>query len=64
MRAEIEARSDGTVAMQLDGEAAQAVLASVMFASRFHEAILPVARSMESGLQTNNGKGKRIRRCQ
>ncbi|SNS40340.1 hypothetical protein SAMN05421770_101829 [Granulicella rosea] len=64
MHAEIEASNDGSVAMRLDGEAAQAVLASVMFASRFHKAILPIARSMESWLQGDNGEKKRMLRCQ
>ena len=43
MQASIKAESDGTVNLQLDAEAARAVFASVVFASRFHEGLAPLA---------------------
>lgn len=43
MQASIKAEADGMVSWRLDPEAAQAVFASVVFASRFHERIAPLA---------------------
>ncbi len=43
MQASIKAESDGTVNLQLDAEVARAVFASVVFASRFHEGLAPLA---------------------
>ena len=43
MRASIKTEADGMVSWRLDPEAAQAVFASVVFASRFHEGIAPLA---------------------
>jgi hypothetical protein len=43
MQASIKTEADGMVSWQLDPEAAQAVFASVVFASRFHEGIAPLA---------------------
>jgi hypothetical protein len=43
MRASIKIEADGMVNWRLDPEAAQAVFASVVFASRFHEGIAPLA---------------------
>lgn len=43
MQASIKAESDGTVNLQLDAEAARAVFACVVFASRFHEGLTPLA---------------------
>ena len=39
MQASIKMKADGSVAMQLDVEAARAVFARVLFAARFHERI-------------------------
>jgi len=50
MQAVIETRRDGAVTIELDREAAQAMRASVMFASRFHEGIVPLARTVEASL--------------
>ncbi len=43
MQAAIRTETDGTVNLRLDEEAAQAVSASLVFASRFHEGIAPLA---------------------
>ena len=43
MQASINTETDGTVSLRLDAEAAQAVFASLVFASRFHEGIAPLA---------------------
>ncbi|RZU35329.1 hypothetical protein [Edaphobacter modestus] len=43
MQASIKTEADGMVNWRLDPEAAQAVFASVIFASRFHEGIAPLA---------------------
>jgi hypothetical protein len=43
MQASIKTEADGMVSWRLDPEAAQAVFASVVFASRFHEGIAPLA---------------------
>jgi hypothetical protein len=43
MQASIKTGTDGMVNWRLDPEAAQAVFASVVFASRFHEEIAPLA---------------------
>jgi len=51
MQALIETRRDGSVDVHLDLEAARAVFASVVFASRFHEALAPMARIAEEGLR-------------
>jgi len=64
MQAVIETRRDGTVAMELDGEAARAMVASVVFASRFHEGIVPLAGLVEKGLQTGGNESSRGVQCQ
>jgi hypothetical protein len=51
MQALIETRRDGSVDVHLDSEAARAVFASVVFASRFHEALAPIARIAEKRLR-------------
>jgi hypothetical protein len=43
MQASIKTEADGMVSWRLDPEAAQVVFASVVFASRFHEGIAPLA---------------------
>ena len=42
MQASIKMKAGGSVAMQLDVEAARAIFASVLFAARFHERIAPL----------------------
>jgi len=51
MQALIKTKRDGSVALNLDAEAAQAVFASVLFASRFHEGIAPLSGVAEAGLR-------------
>jgi hypothetical protein len=53
MHISIESDNNGSVAMHLDGEAARAVFASVVFASRFSKRFDPLAQAMESGLYTD-----------
>lgn len=43
MQASIKTEEDGMVNWRLDPEAAQAVFASVVFASRFYEEVAPLA---------------------
>lgn len=43
MQAAIETRRDGSVAIELDPETARAMVASIIFAARFHEGFLPLA---------------------
>jgi hypothetical protein len=51
MRATLETMNDGTLALLLDSEAARAVFASVLLASRFHENIAPLATVAREGLE-------------
>jgi hypothetical protein len=51
MQASIKTEADGMVNWRLDPEAAQAVFASVVFASRFHEGIAPLAVMAAERLQ-------------
>ena len=51
MQASIKMEPNGSVAMQLDVEAARAVFASVIFAGRFHEHIAPLVEIAKVGLQ-------------
>ncbi len=54
MQASIMTQQDGSVAMQLDSGAAQAAFASIVFASRFHEDIAPLAKIVEERLEPNS----------
>lgn len=63
MQAVIEKRRDGTVAMELDSEAARAMAASVVFASRFHEGIVPLAGLVEKTLRTDKSDSSRSASC-
>jgi hypothetical protein len=56
MRATLETRNDGALALLMDGEAARAVFASVLFAARLHEGISPLATVAQLGLQLATGK--------
>jgi hypothetical protein len=51
MQASIMNQQDGTIALHLDSEAAQAAFASIVFASRFHEDIAPLARIVQERWQ-------------
>jgi hypothetical protein len=50
MQISMRTRRDGSVSLQLDCEAAHAVFASILFASRFHEGIAPLAKIATEGL--------------
>ena len=61
MQASIKMESNGSVAMQLDVEAARAVFASVLFAARFHERIAPLVEVAKEGLQLEGQESARRR---
>ena len=64
MQAAIRNMSDGSVALKLDADAARAVFASVLFASRFHEGISPLARIAKEELERKPQKpGRRGESC-
>jgi len=64
MQASIKTKPDGSVALDLDFEAARAVFASVLFAARFHERIVPLVRVAKEGLQLDSRKSaRRLQRC-
>ena len=51
MQAAIRNMCNGSVALKLDADAARAVFASVLFASRFHEGFSPLARIAKEALE-------------
>ena len=51
MQASIKMKVDGSVALDLDIEAARTIFASVIFAARFHERIAPLVEIAKAGLQ-------------
>jgi hypothetical protein len=57
MQAVVETKQDGSVAIELDGEAAQAMVASIVFASRFHEGIVPLAGMLRAELSGKEAQG-------
>jgi len=61
MQASIKMKTDGSVAMQLDVEAARAVFASVLFAARFHERIAPLVEVAKKELQIEGRESARRR---
>ncbi|MDR5728813.1 MAG: hypothetical protein RB191_15430 [Terriglobia bacterium] len=64
MRASIKMKADGSVALDLDLEAARAVFASVLFSARFHERIVPLVKVAKVGLQLNGRKSaRRLQLC-
>ena len=60
MQAAIKKMTNGSIALKLDADAARAVFASVLFASRFHEGISPLARIAKEELE--RGSQKPVRR--
>ncbi len=64
MQAVIETKQDGSVAIELDSEAARAMVASIVFASRFHEGIAPLAGMLKAGLRDGKGLVMRRNLCQ
>jgi hypothetical protein len=64
MRASINPKSDGSVALDLDIEAARTIFASVIFAARFHERIVPLVKIAREGLQLDSRKSaRRLQPC-
>ena len=63
MQAVVETKQDGTVAIALDGEAARAMIASIVFASQFHEGIAPLAGMLQARLPKQDAKEARRSRC-
>ena len=59
MHASIKKKPDGSVALDLDLEAARAIFASVVFAARFNERIAPLVRVASEGLQLDSRKSAR-----
>jgi len=55
----IRTNADGSVAMQLDLDAARAVFASILFAARFHERIAPLVIIAKQGLDLDGRKATR-----
>jgi hypothetical protein len=51
MQASIKMKPDGSVALDLDIEAARTIFASVIFAARFHERIAPLVEVAKEGLE-------------
>jgi hypothetical protein len=67
MQASTKTEADGMVNWRLDPEAAQAVFASVVFASRFHEGIVPLAVMAAERLHDDEhprATGRRTELCQ
>jgi hypothetical protein len=61
MRASIKMKADGSVALDLDNEAARTIFASVIFAARFHERIAPLVEIAKEGLQLEGRESARRR---
>jgi hypothetical protein len=59
MQASIKMKSDGSVALDLDIEAARTIFASVIFAARFHERIAPLVEVAKEGLRFGNAMSAR-----
>lgn len=64
MQALIETWLDGPVKIEPDRAAARAMVASLAFASRFHEAFVPLAEMVEAGLRNPDGTSKWRSLCQ
>ena len=64
MQAAIETRQDGSVAIELDPEATRAMVASIVFAARFHEGIAPLAGMVERSLQQDETQREWRSLCQ
>ena len=64
MQASINMKADGSVALDLDIEAARTIFASVIFAARFHERIAPLVEVAKEGLQLDSRKSaRRLQPC-
>ena len=61
MQASIKMKPDGSVALDLDIEAARTIFASVIFAARFDERIAPLVEIAKAGLQLEGQESARRR---
>ena len=61
MQASIKMKVDGSVALDLDIEAARTIFASVIFAARFNERIAPLVEIAKDGLQLEGRESARRR---
>ena len=61
MQASIKIKPNGSVALDLDIEAARTIFASVIFAARFHERIAPLVEVAKEGLQLEDQDSARRR---
>jgi hypothetical protein len=61
MQASIKMNPNGSVALDLDIEAARAIFASVIFAARFDERIAPLVEVAKEGLQIEGHESVRRR---
>ena len=59
MQASIKRKPDGSLALDLDIEAARTIFASVIFAARFDERIAPLVEIAKEGLQLECRKSAR-----
>ena len=65
MRASIKTKPNGNIALDLDIKAGRAIFASVLFAARFHERIVPLVKIAREGLQLDSRKSaRRLQPCQ
>ena len=64
MQIAIQTGTDGAINLRLDEEAANAMLASVRFAARFHPSIATLAHLTEESLVVNDYLKTRCRRTE
>ena len=64
MHASIKTKPNCNIALDLDIEAGRAIFASVLFAARFHERIVPLVKIAREGLQLDRRKSaRRLQPC-
>lgn len=64
MQATLQTYRDGTLTLRMDQAAAQAVFASILFASKFHEGIAPLTAVAKSGMASIDSDKKGVQPCQ
>lgn len=64
MQAAIETREDGSIAIEFDQDAARTMLASIVFAARFHEGIAPLSGMIKASFQRHQTQPVRRTLCQ
>lgn len=64
MQAAIETRQDGSLAIELDPEAARAMVASIALVARFHEGTSSLAGMVEASFQGHEPQPLRRSLCQ